>query len=282
MKNFFLFLSLVLSATSFAQSTGACDFKKLEDEWDAEYAKLKATMEAQLAKDEAATVDMSAYLNVSNQYRACQKAADPKSVTPCNAFSIWANKTLSPNFKMERFFEVMQNRKGTCSQDTATFQHIIKNAKGLQILYHRDGSYVMTHVIPGKAVGIPTGRTFLFKDGKRTKDSTVFVIDFPEPLDKYDISLFWGLNIDVGSGTEELAYTLQGTNITFEWSNGAFVTIDSLSEDIIDSNFLDPISYKELCATDQDVAPNGKKRFFPRVKLLPGADKLVSDPKLIQ
>lgn len=287
MKKYLLILPLLLTfnvRTVFAESAMACDLDQLENEYVAEYRTLQTKIESAMAKADDAKVDMSAYTSKVDKYRACQKATDPKSVSPCGGFSVWGDKKLSPNFTLSRLFDIVQNRSGACVQDTGTFQYVLLNKKNLQILYARNGSIVMTHVIPGKAKGIPTGtgRTFLFSDGVRTGKSGLFVIDFPEPLDRYDISLFWGLDIVVGNGTHKLETIVQGTNLTFQWSNGAFITIESISEEIIDSNFLAPLSYKAICETDQDVSPKGRTRYFPMMEFLPGAERLIKEPIKVQ
>lgn len=278
---FILTLFLMTAAPrAFAQS---CDLKRLENDTEAAMSTMTKQLETALAKNENAAVDMSQYLLKVDALRACQKKTTPKNVDYCSDYSLWISKTLSSKFKMKRRFEIFQGKKGNCLQNDLTMQYIITNQHDLQILYYQNGYYTMTHVIPGTSNnGIPTGRTFLFTDGDRMGNAYAYIIDFPEPLDGYDLSLFWGLTVPMNDRLAKLERVLNGQYISFKWSNGAYVTIDSLTEEIVATNFLAPVSYQSSITTDQDLAPNGRPRLFPKVELLSGADQLVNTPFLNQ
>lgn len=285
MKNIISIFAMLLTLTSahaLAQTTtAACDLQKAEDDVDVAKKAMRQALENAIAQDDMANLNMSTYIDKVDTLRACEKIVTPKSVSSCDNHSIWANKALSSKFSMLRLFQLNQGRRG-CLQ-SLTYQHIILNERKEQILYYQNGFYTMTHVIPARtAKGIVTGRTYLFADGELTGKSHAYVVDFPEPLDSYDLSYFWGLNVPVGDGLQKLAYSISGNNITFEWANGAYVTVDSLTEDIVDSNFFAPISYQgPVVLTDEDKDPaSGRMRLFPKVELLSGAEKIVGTPFL--
>lgn len=285
MKQSLLILSLLLTliGTKAHATTATCDLAKAENEVEIAQKDMISQIKAAMAKNEKAGVNMDAYLLKVDALRACQKIVTPKTVDMCSGFSLWVNKNLTSKFSMERYFEVYQSRKGSCQQNFLYHQFIIRNERGLQILFHQDGSYIMTNVIPGKSSsGIQTGRSYMFIDGETKGNASTYVIDFPEPLDSYDISLFWGLTIPMNDANAKLELSYSGNDITFEWSNGAYVTIDSLGEQITESNFLAPVSYKPVCTTDQDTSPKGKARLFPKVELLSGSTQYVGTPTLNQ
>lgn len=260
----------------------ACDLRRLEAEHSAARTEVRAKLEQALARDEAASFDLSSYLLKANALRECRKTADPANVGHCTNYSLWIEKPLNAKFTLERSFDVTKSRQDRCVQDSSLFHYIIRNEQGIQILYYQNGSYVMTRVIPAQGpAGLTTGRTLLFTDGARAK-SSAYLVDFPEPLDGHDLSLFWGLTIPVGGGTEKLRRSVNDRFLTFEWSNGAFVTFDGLSEEVVASNFLGPGSYRSVCRTGKDTAPSGKARFYPVVELASGAERWVGAPTLGQ
>lgn len=283
MKLSLLIIGLLLTfktPNAFAQ---ACDLAQLETETEVAYKAMTKQLESALAKNENAMVDMSPLLTKVDEYRACQKKTTPKNVDYCSDYSIWADKVLNSNFKMKRRFEVFQSKTGKCLQNTVTMQYVITNKYDLQILYYQNGYYTMTHVIPGKTnSGIPTGRTFLFSDGDLMGNAYAYLIDFPEPLDSYDLSLFWGITVPMNDRMAKLERIFNGHYISFKWSNGAYVTIDSLTEEIVASNFLAPASYKPSCTTVQDVSPKGRTRYSPNYELLSGATQFVGTPYFTQ
>ncbi len=275
---FTFLLTSMMASQAFAQ---ACDLKKLEDEMELSYNATSTKLKNALAQNENASVDLSSYLANIDALRACQKKMTPKSVDMCSDYSQWIPKRLTSSFTLKRRFELFQSRTGKCLQNDLTMQYIITNKHDLQILYYQNGYYTMTHVVPAKSSQGPTGRTFLFTDGDRMGNAYAYVIDFPEPLDGHDLSLYWGATIPMNDRMSKLERILNGDYISFKWSNGAYVTIDSISEDIVASNFLAPSTYNS-CVTDQGTAPSGRARMFPKIELLSGSENLVGTPFLNQ
>lgn len=276
---FFCAVFLLLGAPALASS---CDLSRLQGEHDQARAAARTKLEDALSRNDAATVDLSAYLAKLNAFRDCRKKEDPANAGQCANYTLWIAKELSPKFTLERPFDINRDRQDRCVQDNSFFHYIIRNEQGIQILYHQNGSYVMTRVIPGQGpAGLTTGRTFLFTDGTRGR-SSAYIVDFPEPLDGHDLSLYWGLTVPVGNGSEKLRRVFTDRLLTFEWSNGARVTFDGLTEEVVSSNFLAPDSYRAICQTGKDTAPTGKPRYFPVISLLPGAEQFVGAPSLGQ
>lgn len=282
MKNNIILASIIVISTlaSSRSMAASCDPVQLDSEAETAQIALRAKMKAAMAQNESAAVDMSEYLEKVDALRACQRAIDPKKVDRCTDYSMWASRTLTNQFSMDRYFEVIQSKRGLCIQNSLSYQYVLRNSRQVQILFHLNGYYTMNHVVPAKtAGGIPTGRTFLFADGRMAGTSYAYIIDFPEPLESYDISLFWGATVAIGNSTEKLERILNGDQLTFKWANGAYVTIDGLSEQIIASNFMTPASYTGTVLTDEDVDPNGRRRLFPRIEI-PQNSQFANQPVL--
>ncbi|HAZ13456.1 MAG: hypothetical protein A2X86_13080 [Bdellovibrionales bacterium GWA2_49_15] len=224
-----------------------------------------------------AEIAVEQYRRELNELRACQRTLGQPLIS-CNLSLHIKNPIGGKFFLRETVFDVSESA-GECVRWERSRQQDLMDDQGKFIASSLNGHWSFQRVSPtcgsNGATGTSTSRNFSlrgYEPGFPTSKGYFQVIDWAdsETYD-YKVSQQWARQIQMGTRTT-LAVRGEGNLVKFEFSNGAYLSLNGDSESIVDSNFLSQDHFTSAqCRTNETQSgsgtPQSRARFSPRLNL---------------
>ncbi len=259
-----------------------CDAVGLEKRFKEKRQSTFESLTKAIADNETYAPDLTEYINLLNEFNSC---LEEKGFNPlwCASNGFKIEKELSPYVKFQRYINVREVN-GTCVHLNKEIFYLMRNLNGQQFLTYQNGHFLINeeHICKSND-GVVTGRGFVLNDGIKTDRSNLFVVDFGIPLENFLVSQFWGISYPVGNKRETLKYNVKGEVVTLQWGNGAKMAINSKTQKVESSNFVDVNSFSENCITENDGGPGNRRKYWPNFSITSSGQKYMGgDPEFIK
>jgi hypothetical protein len=208
--------------------------------------------------------------NLSNQIGSCEKLLFGSTIrkrASCS-LNLIKKKKLSKSIFITSEFKELRILNGKCQEAKPMGMQKIINQNGDYLAYSLKGRWVISNSPNCKTQnGENTERNIQLGGVSKeySRDAYIFIIDLSES-DKYYNSTFRARRVSLKDS--ELEILSKSDDLVFQWSNGAYIKIDSKSSKITESNLLSESSITEQsCSTKKYYTKSKKPRMIPEIEL---------------